>query len=195
MIKRLFDIAFALSILIILSPLLIIISLLIKLDSKGEILFSQIRVGKNNKDFKIFKFRTMFIDSEKEGYLSHGTHDKRITPIGKILRKFKLDELPQLFNVLIGDMSIVGPRPEVRKYVDFYSEEQMKVLTVKPGITEYASIEFTNENEILEQYDDIEKAYIETIMPQKLNLNLRYVRSQSILQDVRIIILTLKKLI
>jgi len=168
MLKRLFDIIFALIGLISLSPILVIISLLILLDSKGPVLFNQVRVGLNNKDFKIFKFRTMRLGSDKLGLLTVGDKDPRITRIGYFLRKYKLDEFPQLFNVLIGNMSFVGPRPEVRKYVNLYSKEDLEILNVKPGITDYASIKYRNEVELIKQIDNPEKIYIEEIMPEKI---------------------------
>jgi lipopolysaccharide/colanic/teichoic acid biosynthesis glycosyltransferase len=163
--------------LILLSPLFLLIAIFIAADSKGGIFFLQKRVGKGNLDFKLFKFRTMRGDAERGGSLTIGTNDKRITRTGLLLRKYKLDELPQLINVLAGDMSMVGPRPEVRKYVELYSEEQRKVLVVKPGITDYASIEYMNENELLERSRDPEKTYIEQVMPAKLELNLKYLQN------------------
>ncbi len=189
--KRLFDIFFSFFGLLFLIPLFIVISLLIILDSKGGIFFLQIRVGKNNKDFKILKFRTMKTNSEKKGLLTVGAKDNRITKIGYFLRKYKLDELPQLINVLIGDMSIVGPRPEVRKYVNLYNEKQMKVLSVRSGITDYASIKYANENEILGKEKDPEKIYINEIMPEKLELNLKYIKEMSLITDIKIIIKTI----
>ncbi|OQX98187.1 MAG: glycosyl transferase [Bacteroidetes bacterium 4572_128] len=189
--KRLFDLFFSFFGLLFLIPLFIIISLLIILDSKGGIFFLQIRVGKNNKDFKILKFRTMKTNSEKKGLLTVGAKDNRITKIGYFLRKYKLDELPQLINVLIGDMSIVGPRPEVRKYVNLYNEKQMKVLNVRSGITDYASIKYANENEILGKEKNPEKKYINEIMPEKLEINLKYIKEMSLTTDIKIIIKTI----
>ena len=193
--KRLFDIFFSLIGIILLSPILILICLLIILDSKGGIFFKQIRVGKGNKDFKMLKFRTMKTDSEKKGFLTIGNKDNRITKVGYYLRKYKLDELPQLINVLKGDMSIVGPRPEVRKYVDMYNEQQLKVLSVRPGLTDFASIEYINESEILSKSDKPEETYINEIMPAKLNINLNYIEKKSFLTDCIIIIRTLIKII
>ncbi len=192
--KRVFDITFSLVAITILLPVFIIISLLILFTDKGPIFFLQSRVGKNNRDFKLYKFRTMYRDSEKKGQLTVGMRDARITPVGYYLRKYKLDELPQLFNVLIGNMSLVGPRPEVRKYVDLYNAEQKRVLDVKPGITDYASIEYANENEILGKSSNPEKTYIEQIMPAKLKLNLRYIQNHNLLTDIKIIVLTIKKI-
>ena len=193
--KRLFDIFFSLFGIIILSPILLLICLLIILDSKGGIFFKQIRVGKGNKDFNIFKFRTMKTDSEKKGFLTIGNKDNRITKVGYYLRKYKLDEFPQLINVLKGDMSIVGPRPEVRKYVDMYNEQQLKVLSVRPGLTDFASIEYMNESELLSKSDKPEETYISEIMPAKLSINLIYIEKKSFLTDCIIIIKTIIKII
>lgn len=187
MLKRLFDLFFSVLGLIILSPLLFIISLFILVDSKGRVIFIQQRVGKNNKNFSLFKFRTMAPNSDKSGLLTIGNRDRRITNVGKWLRKYKLDELPQLLNIFIGDMSFVGPRPEVRKYVDLYNYGQLKVLAIKPGLTDYASLKYINEGEILASYSDPEKAYIDKIMPEKLTLNLQYIKEQSFLTDIKIL--------
>lgn len=193
--KRLFDIFFSLMGLLLLSPLFLIISLLIVLDSRGGVFYRQIRVGKNEKDFKLFKFRSMRTDSDKQGLLTVGGKDSRITKIGYYIRKYKIDELPQLLNVLLGDMSLVGPRPEVRKYTDLYTPDQKKVLSVRPGITDYASIEYSNENEILGKAVDPEKVYIEEIMPAKLKLNLKYIAEQGIQTDMKIIFKTIFKIL
>ena len=195
MIKRLFDIVFSLFSLIFLSPLFLILILWIKSDSKGHVIFKQKRVGKNNSEFKLYKFRTMYPESEKKGLITVGMKDDRITHAGIFLRKYKLDELPQLVNILKGDMSFVGPRPEVKKYVDLYNSEQIKVLSIKPGLTDYASIEYARENEILESYPDPEKAYIDIVMPAKLTLNLKYIREQSLLTDIKILLKTAGKII
>jgi lipopolysaccharide/colanic/teichoic acid biosynthesis glycosyltransferase len=195
MIKRIFDLLVSSIFILLLSPLFIAIAIYIMMDSKGGILFKQVRVGLNNKDFKILKFRTMYVDSEKSGQLTIGGRDPRVTKAGYTLRKYKLDELPQFFNVLFGDMSIVGPRPEVRRYVNLYNTEQQKVLTVKPGITDYASIEYSNENELLSKAVDPEKTYIEEIMPAKLALNLKYINEQSIAVDFKIMWQTAAKII
>jgi lipopolysaccharide/colanic/teichoic acid biosynthesis glycosyltransferase len=194
MAKRLFDIFVSVVMLFLLSPIFILISLLIILDSKGGVFYKQIRVGKNGKDFKLLKFRTMRPDSDKKGLLTVGARDNRITKMGYYLRKYKLDELPQLLNVLGGSMSLVGPRPEVRKYTDLYTEEQAKVLNVKPGITDYASIEYINENEILAKSSDPEKTYIEEVMPAKLELNQIYIQKPGLAQDLKILVLTLRKI-
>jgi lipopolysaccharide/colanic/teichoic acid biosynthesis glycosyltransferase len=191
MLKRLFDIIVSLIFICILSPLLIIIAVAIKLGSKGNIFYLQERMGLNGKVFKIFKFRTMAPNADKSGLLTIGQNDSRITRIGKILRNYKVDELPQLFNVLIGDMSIVGPRPEVKKYVDLYTSEQRRVLTVQPGITDYASIQYVNESELLQKFDNPEEAYINEIMPHKLQLNLYYIDNRSLKTDISIIFATI----
>lgn len=192
MIKRIFDFILSLFGLILILPILLIIAILIKFDSKGPIFYKQVRVGKNSKDFKIFKFRTMHINADKQGLLTVGGKDPRITNVGFYLRKYKLDELSQLINVLKGDMSFVGPRPEVRKYVDLYSALQKKVLLVKPGITDLASIEFRNENDILSKQDNPEQYYIDVIMPTKLDINLKYINKRSLLNDIGVILKTFK---
>lgn len=195
MLKRLFDLVFSLVGLIFISPLWLLISLLIVLDSKGGIFFLQQRVGKNNSDFFIYKFRTMRSGSDKKGLITVGAKDSRVTRVGYYLRKYKLDELPQLINVLKGDMSFVGPRPEVRKYVNMYSPEQLKVLEVKPGITDYASILFSNESELLAKAADPEKFYIETVFPAKLKLNMEYIQEKGFWKDIRLIFQTIAKII
>ena len=195
MIKRLFDIIFSFFGLIFLFPLLIIIALLIKIESKGPVFYLQKRVGKHNKDFKIFKFRTMFIGSDKKGLLTLGDKDPRVTKTGYILRKYKLDEFPQLINVLIGNMSFVGPRPEVRKYINYYTKEDLMILSVKPGITDYASIEFRDEAELLKATNNPEKLYLESILPQKIALNKKYINSKNLLIDLNIIFKTILTII
>ncbi|MGB3948975.1 MAG: sugar transferase [Bacteroidia bacterium] len=194
--KRIFDLLLSLFGLIILSPFFILIALFIVIDSRGGVFYKQIRVGKNGKDFYLFKFRSMRTDADKKGLLiTVGGRDSRITRMGYYIRKYKVDELPQLLNVFFGDMSLVGPRPEVRRYVDMYNAEQKKVLSVKPGITDYASIEYSNENELLGKADDPEKVYIEEIMPAKLKLNLKYIAEQGTITDLKIIVKTLAKII
>jgi len=173
---------------------MLIIAILIKLDSKGPIFFKQVRVTKNGREFKIFKYRTMRVGSDKFSQITVGK-DSRITKVGDFLRKYKLDEIPQLINVLIGDMSLVGPRPEVPKYVALYTEEQREILKVRAGITDYASIEFSNENDILANETDPEKAYIEKIMPRKIELNKKYLSEISVMTDIKIILLTIKKIL
>jgi len=190
-VKRLFDIVASGLGLIFLSPLFLIVAIWIKLDSPGPVFFRQVRVGRYNKDFRIFKFRTMRVGSDKGSQITIGGRDPRVTRAGYWLRKFKIDELPQLINVFIGDMSLVGPRPEVRRYVDLYTPEQMHVLDVRPGITDAASIKFRNESEFLKQVDDPEKHYIEVIMPMKLDLYLQYVNCHSFKGDIRLILETL----
>lgn len=195
MIKRVFDLLVASVLLILLSPLFLLLIIIIRTGSSGPAFYLQTRVGLNGKDFSIYKFRTMYTGSDKKGLLTVGGRDHRITQAGVFLRKYKLDELPQLINVFIGDMSLVGPRPEVRKYVDLYTQDQLKVLDVKPGITDYASIEYSNENELLAGADDPEKEYINTIMPAKLKLNLKYIADKSLITDLKIILRTLAKII
>ena len=188
--KRLFDIAASGLGLIVLSPLFLVLAVWITLDSKGPVFYRQVRVGRHNKDFRIFKFRSMRVGSDKGSLVTIGGHDPRITRSGYFIRKFKFDELPQLINVFIGDMSLVGPRPEVRHYVDYWTPEQMHVLDVRPGITDPASIKFRNENELMEQAEDPEKYYIEVIMQEKLKLYLEYVNHHSFFGDIGLIFKT-----
>lgn len=192
MLKRFFDLILSFIGLLIIVPILFLITILIKISSSGPVFYKQVRVGKNNKDFKIFKFRTMHLNADKKGLLTVGGRDPRVTSIGYYLRKFKLDELPQLINVFKGDMSFVGPRPEVRQFVNLYSEIQKKVLNVKPGITDLASIEFRNENEILSKEEDPNQYYIDYIMPKKLEINLKYINQRNLLKDFVVIIKTIK---
>ncbi len=175
-------------------PLLIIIGLFVLFSSKGGIFYLQTRIGKNGKEFRMIKFRSMKPESDKKGLLTVGK-DSRVTKTGAFLRRYKLDELPQLFNVFIGQMSFVGPRPEVKKYVDLYDEKQKRILDVKPGITDYASIEYRNENDILAKSDNPEQTYINDIMPSKINLNYKYLNNPSIIQDIKIILKTIKHII
>lgn len=193
--KRLFDIVSSGTGLILLSPVLLFLAIWIKLDSRGPVFYRQVRVGKNGRDFKIYKFRSMRQGADKKGLITVGGRDPRVTRSGYYIRKYKLDEFPQLINVLKGDMSIVGPRPEVRKYVNLYTKEQLKVLSVKPGITDMASIKYRNENELLEKADDPDKMYIEVIMPDKLKYNLEYIKNQSFLYDMRLALLTFKEIL
>lgn len=192
--KRVFDIIVSFCGIIILFPLIIIVSILIKITSKGPVLFKQIRVTKNGKLFKIYKFRTMKENSEGNKQITVGK-DNRITGIGHILRKTKLDELPQLFNVLKGEMSLVGPRPEVPKYVELYTDEQREILKVPAGITDYASIYFSNESELLGEVENPEEFYIKKIMPYKIELNKKYINEIGIMTDIKIIILTILKIL
>ena len=194
MLKRIFDITLSLFGLIILLPFMLIIAILIKIDSKGPVFFKQIRVTKNGKEFKIFKYRTMRVGSDKYSQITVGK-DGRITKIGSFLRKYKLDEIPQLINVLIGDMSLVGPRPEVPKYVALYTDEQKEILKVRAGITDYAWGGGGGENDLLASEEEPEKAYIEKIMPKKIELNKKYLSEISILTDIKIILLTIKKIL
>ena len=189
--KRLFDITASFFGIIILSPLLIFIGLWVELSSKGGVFYKQIRVGKNNKDFKLYKFRSMRVNSDKQGLLTVGSKDSRITKAGYFIRKYKIDELPQLFNVLKGDMSFVGPRPEVRRYVDLYSKEQMQVLKVAPGITDPASIKYRNENDLLSSANNPEEYYIQYIMPDKLKINIDYINNRTFFKDIKIIFQTI----
>lgn len=193
--KRLFDIIASALGLIVLSPLFLVLAVWIKVDSKGPVFYRQTRVGWHNKDFRIFKFRSMRVGSDRGSLVTIGGRDPRITKSGYYIRKYKLDEFPQLINVLIGDMSLVGPRPEVRHYVDYWTPEEMRVLDVRPGITDPASIKFRNENELMAQADDPEQYYINVIMQEKLRLYLEYVDNQSFLYDLRLIFDTLRVVI
>lgn len=195
MLIRLLDIVLSLLGLLFLLPIFLILAVWIKFDSQGSIFFRQIRVGKDGRDFRIYKFRTMIVNAEKMGIITIGERDPRITNSGYFLRKYKLDELPQLINVLKGEMSFVGPRPEVRKYVEMYNQKQLKILTVKPGITDYASIEYINEDEILGKSSDPEKTYIEEIMPQKIKYNMKYINNKTVIEYFKIIFLTIIKII
>ncbi len=194
-VKRIFDIVFSATGLILLAPILLLIALLIKLDSKGPVLFIQGRVGKNNRDFNIYKFRTMQVQSEKGGLLTLGNNDSRITKIGYFLRRYKIDEFPQLINILKGDMSFVGPRPELRYYVNFYNEDDMKIFQVRPGITGLASLKYRNEVELLKTAKDPETFFIETIIPDKLKFNKEYIKRRSFFFDLKLIVLTVVKVI
>ena len=193
--KRLFDISSSLLVLILFSPFFLMIALWVVLDSKGGVFFRQLRVGRNGKPFYLYKFRTMKLDSESKGQLTVGKRDNRITSIGYYLRKYKLDEFPQLINVIKGEMSIVGPRPEVPKYVDMYTAEQKKVLAVRPGLTDYASIAYIDENELLAKAENPEKEYIEVVMPVKLQLNLKYISEMGFSTDLKIILKTIGKIL
>lgn len=191
MLKRIFDILVSSIGLIILSPIFLVLAIWIKLDSPGPVFYRQNRVGRGNKEFRIFKFRSMRVGSDKGSLITIGGRDPRITRSGYFIRRLKFDEFPQLINVLLGDMSMVGPRPEVRHYVDYYTPEQMHVLDVRPGITDKASIKYRNENELLEKASDPESYYINVIMPDKLALNLEYVAHSSFLYDMQMILLTI----
>ncbi|HEX9599993.1 MAG TPA: sugar transferase [Mariniflexile sp.] len=193
--KRLFDVICAIIGLIILAPFLLLISILIKLDSKGPILFIQGRVGKNNRDFNIYKFRTMRIQSESKGLLTLGNHDSRITKVGYVLRRYKIDEFPQLINILKGDMSFVGPRPELRYYVNFYNEDDMKIFKVRPGITGLASLKYRNEVELLKAAENPEEFFIKTIIPDKLKFNKEYIKKRNFFFDLKLIFITIIKVV
>lgn len=184
--KRLFDILFSLIVLVIGIPFGLLIALAIVVDSRGHAIYKQKRVGRHNVDFQLYKFRTMCDDADKGSQITVSNHDSRITKTGSFLRKYKIDEFPQFLNILKGEMSIVGPRPEVRKYVELYTPEQMRVLSVRPGLTDYASIRYVNENELLAKSDNPEQTYIHEIMPDKLVLNLQYIDEQSIWVDMKI---------
>ena len=195
MIKRSFDLICSVIGLIILLPLLLIISICIKIDSKGPILFIQGRVGKNNIDFNIYKFRTMHVASQSKGLLTLGNNDSRVTKIGYFLRRYKIDEFPQLINVLLGDMSFVGPRPELRYYVNFYSEDDLKIFSVRPGITGLASLKYRNEVELLKAAKNPEDFFINTIIPDKLKYNKTYIKKRNFFFDLKLICLTIFRVI
>lgn len=193
LLKRIFDFTAALCCIVVLLPLLPVIAVLITIDSPGGVFFKQARVGQNKRLFLLYKFRTMRVNAEKSGQLTIGQRDSRVTSIGFWLRKYKIDELPQLFNVLIGDMSIVGPRPEVEKYVNLYSAEESKILDVKPGITDCASINHFNESDLLSAAPDPERTYIKEIMPLKIKQSLAYLDQRSFGKDLAVIMQTLKR--
>ncbi len=193
--KRIFDVTASGLGLLLLSPLFLIVAIWIRLDSPGPVFYRQTRVGRYNKDFRLLKFRSMRIGSDKKGLITVGGRDPRVTRSGYWIRKYKLDELPQLINVFKGDMSLVGPRPEVRKYVDLYTPEQLHVLDVRPGITDMASIRYRNENELLEQAADPEQFYRDTVMQDKLRINLKYVSDHSFFKDIKIILMTFKAVV
>lgn len=193
--KRLFDIIASACGLLVLSPIFIVMAIWIKLDSEGPVFYRQTRVGRGNKDFRIYKFRSMRVGSDKQGLITVGGRDPRITRSGYIIRKYKLDEFPQLINVLLGDMSLVGPRPEVRKYVDLYTPEQMHVLDIRPGITDMASVKYRNENELLAQAEDPDRYYIDVIMQDKLRINLDYVHNHTFFGDIMFIFRTFLSII
>ena len=187
---RVFDIVFSGIGLILLSPLFLIVYILIRLESKGGGFYSQERIGKDGVPFKLYKFRSMRTGADKGSLITVGGHDPRITKMGYFIRKYKIDELPQLWNVFIGDMSLVGPRPEVERYTRLYTEEQKKVLSVRPGITDWASIEYVDENVILGKAEDPDKAYIEQIMPDKIRYNMKWIENQGVMEYFKIIFST-----
>lgn len=192
---RFCDIVFSFFGMLLLSPLFLIVAIWIMIDDPGAVFYRQQRVGRNNQDFGLLKFRSMRIGADKMSLITIGDRDPRVTHAGYYIRKYKIDELPQLWNVLIGDMSLVGPRPEVRRYVDIYTPEQRIVLSVRPGITDYASIEYIDENRLLSASDDPDKTYIEQIVPAKIALNMKWINHQSIGEYFKIILLTLTKII
>jgi len=192
--KRVFDVLSSLVVIILFSPLLIILAIWIAVDSRGGVFYKQIRIGKNGKPFNLLKFRSMRPDADKSGQLTIGD-DNRITKVGRFIRNYKLDELPQLFNILKGEMSVVGPRPEVPKYVDLYSDKQKKVLSALPGLTDYASLKYLDEQKVLGAAENPEKTYIEEVMPAKLQLNLKYIEERSFLVDIQLIFKTIAKII
>jgi lipopolysaccharide/colanic/teichoic acid biosynthesis glycosyltransferase len=189
--KRLFDILFSFIGLLLLQPLFAVTALMIKIDSEGPVFFRQKRVGKKFRRFVIYKFRTMVVDAERKGLRITSGGDNRITRVGRILRRFKIDELPQLFNVLKGDMSLVGPRPEVIKYVEWYKADYEKILSVRPGITDISSMTFRNEESILQGVDDPERYYVHVLLPEKMRLAREYIRNVSLFYDVKLIFKTL----
>ncbi|MCB4808540.1 sugar transferase [Tamlana sp. 62-3] len=191
MVKRCFDVFFSITGLLILFPLFILLAIFIKLDSKGSVFFKQIRVGKNSKNFVLYKYRTMFTNSKTSSNLTLGNDDERITKMGFYLRKLKLDELPQLVNIIKGDMSFVGPRPEIPYFVSKYKPEYLEVLNVKPGLTGLASLKYKNEDELLKNTQNPENVYLNTILPDKIKLNKTYINSQSLALDIKIIIKTI----
>ena len=193
--KRAFDLLFSLFMLTLFFPIGLIISVLILFGSPGGIFYRQERIGRNGVPFKLYKFRSMRVNAEASGKLTVGMKDPRITSVGVFIRKYKLDEFPQFINVLKGDMSIVGPRPEVHEFVALYSDTQKKVLEVKPGITDYASIEYFNENELLASSDNPKKTYVEKIMPYKLELNQKYLANPTLAHDLKIIFMTIRRLL
>lgn len=193
--KRIFDLVAASTGIVILSPVLIAVAIAIKADSPGRVFFRQTRVGRHGRPFHIFKFRTMVTDAEKLGPQVSSGDDPRITRFGSLLRKYKIDELPQLLNVIVGDMSIVGPRPEVPRYVEAFREEYDQILTVRPGITDYASLEFKDENRLLQAADNPEEKYLREILPVKIEYCKKYLRDQSFMTDLRLIFRTIGSLL
>lgn len=193
--KRIFDVLASGCGLLVLSPIFLILAIWIKLDSKGPVFYRQVRVGRKNKDFRIFKFRSMRVGSDRGSLVTIGGRDPRVTRSGYFIRKFKFDELPQLINVFIGDMSLVGPRPEVRHYVNYWTSEQMHVLDVRPGITDPASIKFRNENALLEKAEDPERYYIEVVMQEKIKLYLEYVKKHHFWYDIELIFQTFRVIV
>ena len=191
MLKRILDIIFSISLLIALLPLFLIIIFLINLETTGGTFYTQIRVGKFNANFKIIKFRSMYVGADLKGYLTVGDKDARITKVGYFLRKYKLDELPQLINILKGEMSFVGPRPEVRQFIDLLDKDQLEMLSVRPGLTDFASLKYVNESEILRESDDPERIYIEDILPEKVRLGIDYIKRSNLYLDIKLVFMTI----
>ena len=192
--KRIFDLFSSAICLLVFSPVLLFLAVWILVDSRGGVFYKQVRVGKNGKEFKLLKFRSMRPNSDKAGQLTIG-NDNRITKVGRFIRRTKLDELPQLINIIKGEMSVVGPRPEVPKYVAMYTPEQRQVLQALPGLTDYASIQFIDEQTILGASPDPEKTYITEVMPQKLALNLQYINDRTFFLDIKLIFKTIGKIV
>jgi lipopolysaccharide/colanic/teichoic acid biosynthesis glycosyltransferase len=190
--KRALDLALSVPLLIVLSPLLLLIALLIRRGGEGPVFFRQERIGKGGRVFTLYKFRTMVNGSQSKGPSVTSSGDARITPLGRTLRKYKLDELPQIFNVIRGDMSLVGPRPEVRKYVDAFKEDYLSILQINPGITDYAALRYRNEEEILAGYEDAEEAYTSVILPEKIMLYKKYIREMGLMADLKILFRTMR---
>ncbi len=191
MLKRILDIIFSISLLIALLPLFLIIIFLINLETTGGTFYTQMRVGKFNANFKIIKFRSMYAGADLKGYLTVGDKDARITKVGYFLRKYKLDELPQLINILKGEMSFVGPRPEVRQFIDLLDKDQLEMLNVRPGLTDFASLKYVNESEILRESDDPERKYIEDILPEKVRLGIDYIKKSNLYLDIKLVFMTI----
>jgi lipopolysaccharide/colanic/teichoic acid biosynthesis glycosyltransferase len=184
---RFFDLLFSIFILLLFLPIGIVIAILIRIESKGSVFYSQVRIGKDEKQFKLLKFRSMLVDADKQGNLTVGAKDSRITRVGYVIRKFKLDEFPQFINVLLGQMSVVGPRPEVPEFVALYTAQQRKVLLVRPGITDEASLQYFEENKLLAASEDPKKTYIDVVMPSKIAINLAYLENRSLLSDLTVV--------
>ncbi len=184
---RFFDLIFSIFILLLFLPIGIVIAILIRIESKGSVFYSQVRIGKDEKQFKLLKFRSMLVDADKQGNLTVGAKDSRITRVGYVIRKFKLDEFPQFINVLLGQMSVVGPRPEVLEFVALYTAQQRKVLLVRPGITDEASLQYFEENKLLAASEDPKKTYIDVVMPSKIAINLAYLENRSLLTDLTVV--------
>ena len=191
MLKRILDIIFSISMLIALLPLFLIIIFLINLETLGGAFYTQTRVGKFNANFKIIKFRSMYVGADLKGYLTVGDKDARITKVGYFLRKYKLDELPQLINILKGEMSFVGPRPEVRQFIELLDKDQLEMLSVRPGLTDFASLKYVNESEILKESDDPVRKYIEDILPEKVRLGIDYIKRSNLYLDIKLVFMTI----